>query len=142
RYECESEVGRPGGAGVPSLAAFAASPALRRNPYPLFRAARALDPIHRSPFGIWVLTRHADVAAALRNPSFGSDEAKADPTALNLGPLQRVLGRPDRPPPEGLFRQTFNRLMLFRDPPDHTRLRSLVSKAFTPKVVEALTPRI
>jgi cytochrome P450 len=128
--------------GVPGLAAFAASPALRRNPYPLFRMARTLDPIHRSPFGIWVLTRHQDVLAAVRHPSLGNDERKADSTAIKLGPLQRLLGRPDRPARGGPFHEMFIQLMLFRDAPDHTRLRSLVSKAFTPKVVDAHTPRI
>jgi cytochrome P450 len=99
--------------------------------------------MHDSPLGIWVLSRHGDVTAALRNPLLGSDESKADASLLRLGGIERLLSRGHRSVEErGPFQQMFSRLMLFRDPPDHTRLRGLVAKAFTPRRAESLAPRI
>jgi pimeloyl-[acyl-carrier protein] synthase len=95
------------------------------NPYPTYHQLRALDPVHHSPLGFWVLTRYEDVVTALRDPRFAK-EALAAFVAARFGmPL----------PGGGLS-------MLDRDPPDHTRLRGLVSKAFTPRVVEVLRPRV
>ena len=95
------------------------------NPYPTYHRLRAEDPVHRSPLGFWVLTRYEDVVASLRDPRFGK-EAIASYIAARLGYA---------PPGIGLS-------MLDRDPPDHTRLRGLVSKAFTPRVVDGLRPHI
>jgi len=95
------------------------------NPYPTYHRLRAEDPVHRSPLGFWVLTRYEDVVAALRDPRFAK-EAIAAFVAARFGIA---------PPGIGLS-------MLDRDPPDHTRLRGLVSKAFTPRVVETLRPHI
>ncbi|MET0852959.1 MAG: cytochrome P450 [Candidatus Rokuibacteriota bacterium] len=95
------------------------------NPYPTYHRLRAQDPVHRSPLGFWVLTRYEDVVASLRDPRFGK-EAIASYIAARLGYA---------PPGIGLS-------MLDRDPPDHTRLRGLVSKAFTPRVVDGLRPHI
>jgi cytochrome P450 len=100
-------------------------PAFVADPYPTYRQLRAEDPVHHSPLGFWVLTRYDDVVAALRDPRLAK-EAIAAFVAARFG--QPV-------PATGLS-------MLDRDPPDHTRLRSLVSKAFTPRVVEALRPRV
>jgi hypothetical protein len=82
----------------------------------------------------------------------GSDEMKADISAIKLGPLKALVGAPTRaavagaqeqaPPPRSAFTRLFRELMLFRDPPDHTRLRSLVNKAFTPRAIGALEDRI
>jgi cytochrome P450 len=95
------------------------------DPYPLYHRLRTEDPVHHSPLGFWVLTRYEDVVAALRDPRLAK-EAIASFVAARFGaPL----------PAMGLS-------MLDRDPPDHTRLRGLVSKAFTPRVVEGLRPRI
>jgi pimeloyl-[acyl-carrier protein] synthase len=131
-----------GALATPTLLAFVAAPRLRRNPHAAYRWLRRIDPVHQSPLGIWVLTRHQDVTAALRNPSLGSDETKADLGALRLGPLNRLLDRDETAAMDGPFLRVFSRLMLFRDPPDHTRLRSLVAKAFTPRMVQHLTSRI
>jgi cytochrome P450 len=97
-------------------------PELVTDPYPLYRRLREEDPIHLSPMGSWVLTRYADAVAVLRDPRFGrAGYRDLTRTYLGLGPMQR----------------SFDRWMLFLDPPDHTRLRTLVSKAFTPRVIEA-----
>jgi hypothetical protein len=97
------------------------------DPYPFYRRLRENDPVHRSSFGFWVLTRYDDVVALLRDPRFGRGRYQ--------GLLQARFG--DSETTGGLESS-----MLFRDPPDHTRLRALVSKAFTPRVVEAMRPHI
>jgi pimeloyl-[acyl-carrier protein] synthase len=95
------------------------------NPYPTYHRLRAEDPIHHSALGFWVLTRYEDVVAVLRDPRFAK-EAIAAYVAARFGLTA---------PGAGLS-------MLDRDPPDHTRLRGLVNKAFTPRVVEVLRPHI
>lgn len=97
------------------------------DPYPAFHRLRAEDPVHRHPLGFYVLTRYDDVLAFLRDPRFG----KSGYQAL----FESRFGGG----PEGSWLALS---MLFRDPPDHTRLRALVSKAFTPRVVETLRGRI
>jgi cytochrome P450 len=97
------------------------------DPYPAFHRLRAEDPVHRHPLGFYVLTRYDDVLAFLRDPRFG----KSGYQAL----FESRFGGG----PEGSWLVLS---MLFRDPPDHTRLRALVSKAFTPRVVETLRGRI
>jgi cytochrome P450 len=96
------------------------------DPYPTYHRLRAEDPVHRSPLGFWVLTRYEDVVAVLRDGRFAK-EAIAEFVARRLGVDARA---------------GIGISMLDRDPPDHTRLRSLVSKAFTPRVVEGLRPRV
>src|SRR3989475_6847215 len=95
-------------------------------PYPPYHRLRAEDPVHRSPLGFWVLTRYEDVVAVLRDLR-AAKEAIAAFVAARFGMAV----------PSGLGLS-----MLDRDPPDHTRLRGLVSKAFTPRVVEGLRPHI
>src|SRR3954451_1383616 len=77
------------------------------------------------------------------NPS-SPPRGRADMDALRQTPLNRLLSRLEKrgTRAEGPFTEMFSQVMLFRDPPDHTRLRSLVSKAFTPKRAEALPPRV
>src|SRR5262249_10582767 len=88
------------------------------DPYPMYRRLRAEDPVHHSPLGFWILTRYEDVVAALRDPRLAK-EAIASFVAARFGAPVPAMGLS----------------MLDRDPPDHTRLRGLVSKAFTPRVV-------
>jgi len=108
---------------------------LRSDPYPLYRRLRERDPVHRSyPAGGWVLTRHDDILAVLSDRRASSDERNWSRYAREMGRLTRA-GLPD-PYDTGIVS------MLRRDPPDHTRLRTLVSKAFTPRAVERLRPRI
>ena len=98
---------------------------LLANPYPIYRRLQTRDPVHRSRLiKGWVLSRHEDIDAVLRDSRrFGNDRASTQDANLRFDS--------DEP-----------RSMLYRDPPDHTRLRSLVSKAFTPRAVRALRPRV
>src|SRR5437879_8530190 len=101
-------------------------PAVVADPYPYYRLMRERDPVHRNnSIRAWFLTRHADVDELLRDGRFSSDGTQGE----------RYV-----PPPPGRGRP--GRSMLVLDPPDHTRLRNLVSKAFTPRMVERLRPRI
>ncbi|HEX4995121.1 MAG TPA: cytochrome P450 [Methylomirabilota bacterium] len=102
-------------------------PAFVADPYPTYHRLRAEDPVHHSPLGFWVLTRYPDVMAMLRDPRLIKEPIAAFVAAR--------FGMAAPPPGLGLS-------MLDRDPPDHTRLRGLVSKAFTPKALESLRPHI
>ena len=101
-------------------------PEFLADPYPTYHRLREEDPVHHSPMDFWVLTRYEDVAAVLRDPRFIKEPL-----------VSMVAARFGVSVPPGVELS-----MLDRDPPDHTRLRSLVSKAFTPRVVEGLRPRI
>ena len=108
-------------------------PAFRANPYPSYDELRRLDPVHRTPFDTVVLTRYEDIATTLRSNDFSRDiEANANEPVdpLSKAKRDRRRGR------EGA------KSILNLDPPDHTRLRRLVSKAFTPSAIERLRPRI
>jgi len=108
-------------------------PANRANPYELYRRLRENDPVYWDErANSWVLTRYIDVAAALRDARFSATGFMEDISWLpdEMRPMLE-------PPIRALTRQ-----MLFMDPPDHTRLRGLVAKAFTPRVVEGLRPAI
>jgi hypothetical protein len=98
-------------------------PEVIEDPYPVYQRLRAEDPVHLSPIGTWVLSRYDDAAMILHDPRFGRRG------------FQQVL--------EARFgRHGLGSSMLFQDPPDHTRLRTLVSKGFTPRVVEGMRPKI
>jgi pimeloyl-[acyl-carrier protein] synthase len=101
-------------------------PAIMADPYPYYRRMREQDPVHWSDtIRAWFLTRHVDVVELLRDDRFSADRTRSE--------------RFVPPPPH---RRRAARSMLVVDPPDHTRLRNLVSKAFTPRMVEQLRPRI
>jgi cytochrome P450 len=102
-------------------------PEFLADPYPTYHRLRSEEPVYRHPLGFYVLTRYEDVAAFLRDARFG----KSGYQAL----FERRFGSGPDGPWLGLS-------MLFRDPPDHTRLRALVSQAFTPRVVETLRGRV
>ena len=108
---------------------------MRANPHPYYRALREKDPFHRSrPADGWILSRYADVEAVLGDRSFSSDER-------NLRRWPRMSARHRRaglPDPYESGRAS----MLRSDPPDHTRLRTLVSKAFTPRAIERVRPTV
>ncbi|MFI0352354.1 cytochrome P450 [Actinomadura sp. 9N407] len=95
-------------------------PAFRADPYTRYRKLDAADRPIRTPAGLWVSTSHALCEQVLRDPRFGH-----------------------RPENGGLWRDSpmRRRSFLTMDPPDHTRLRRLVSKAFTPRLIERLRPR-
>lgn len=107
----------------------------RDDPYSLYAALRRHDPVHRSVAARgWFLLRHADCLRLLRDERFSADDrhlaiyARRRAWAIADGLVDP--SEPDEP------------VMLRRDPPDHTRLRRLVSKAFTPRAIARLRPRI
>jgi cytochrome P450 len=114
-------------------------PGHRADPYPAYRRWRETAPVSQPYPGLFVLTRYADCAAVLRDPRFGHAEpgqpvpffqpAQDMPAQGGEAPLTGPGGRPVRS-------------FLVLNPPDHTRLRKLVSKAFTPRMVARLAPRI
>lgn len=109
------------------------SPRFKANPFPLYAHLRESEPVycHVAPYGahIWYITRYEDVAAVLKdNERF-----------TKIPPYQK---RPGSQTGGVSVFHMINRNMLFADPPDHTRLRRLVSQAFTPRRIEQLTPRI
>jgi cytochrome P450 len=107
-------------------------PDVQADPYPFYHRLRAADPVHWEATMGWVLTRHADVVATLRDSRFSAERVGFSLDWLPLD-LQETLAPATR---------AFVRQMLFLDPPDHTLLRGLVSKAFTPRVVEGMRPRV
>jgi cytochrome P450 len=105
----------------------------RIDPYPCYHALRANDPVYRSRvFRAWILTRYVDVAGVLRNPLFSVDRTQLK-LFRHMNPFRSL---------DGDFAQAVVRSLLMVDPPDHTRMRGLVNKAFTPRAVERLRPRI
>jgi cytochrome P450 len=110
-------------------------PSLRVDPYPFYRWLREKDPIHRShPASGWVLSRYDDILSVLSDRTFSSDERHWR-RYRRLSDRAARAGFPD-------FYETGLASMLRIDPPDHTRLRTLVSKAFTPRAIERMRPRI
>ncbi|MGZ4676638.1 MAG: cytochrome P450 [Acidimicrobiia bacterium] len=105
-------------------------PGFAANPYERYAELREHEPVHRTPFGPWLLTRYADVVRLLRDPT-ASVEARNAGEAL---PMQ------DEFAARAGDRSRGSRAMLSLDPPDHDRLRRLVAKEFTPRRVEALAP--
>jgi cytochrome P450 len=103
------------------------APEFVEDPYPTYRRLREEDPVHQSPLGFWVLTRYDDVVSSLKDPRLIKEPIAAF-VAARFGMAA---------PPTGMGLS-----MLDRDPPDHTRLRGLVSKAFTPRMIEHLRPHI
>ncbi|MFN8049914.1 MAG: cytochrome P450 [Acidimicrobiales bacterium] len=100
----------------------------RQDPVPVYRRLLAESPHWRSGFGMTVLAGYQDGLEYLRNPRWGRGEPDMDlPPTLS--------GNPRRA-------ETDTVTMLFLNPPDHTRIRGLVSRAFTPRMVEGLRPRI
>jgi cytochrome P450 len=104
-------------------------PEVLADPYPFYARLRSRDPVHREGDG-WVLTRHADVVAALHDPRL---------SAARMGWDISEAPDAEREALTPLFRR-LSRWMGFLDPPDHTRLRGRVYRAFTPRVIEALRP--
>lgn len=106
------------------------SPDFIRDPYPHYDRLRIADPMHVTPFGAFVASRHAEVSLVLRDKRFGKDYIER--TKRRYGP--KIMDEP-------VFR-SMSHWMLQADPPDHTRLRGLVVKAFTARRVEDMRPRI
>ena len=103
------------------------------DPFPLFAEARKLGAVHPVTLAdghdAWLVVRYEEAMAALNEPRLSKD-------------MDAALAKSSEVVAEGLPGPDFARHMLTVDPPDHTRLRRLVSAAFTPKRVEALRPRV
>lgn len=103
------------------------------DPYPVLRRLQAEDPVHWSDIlGGWVLTRYADVKAALSDPRLSADR---------ITPFLEHQARGRRADVQELGRQ-IGLWAVFTDPPTHTRLRGLMNRAFTTRAVERLRPRV
>src|SRR6516162_11589468 len=106
------------------------SPEFIRDPYPHYERLRRTDPVHVTPFGNFVVSRHAEVSLVLRDKRFGKDFVERNKRRYGPSIME-----------EPIFR-AMSHWMLQQDPPDHTRLRGLVVKAFTARRIEDMRPRI
>lgn len=107
------------------------------DPAPHLAELREHDPVHWSLMGQWMLFGYDDVFRLLRDPAMSVDDRniefrQSEREDLFTAAFTEAYGRPPEP----------STSILVVDPPDHTRLRRLVSKAFTPSAIEALRPRV
>lgn len=113
-------------------------PAVVADPFPFYRDLRAQCAVyHDEVHDVYVVTRYQDVMTVLRDPATYS-------SALGMGALSRGRFAPKmgRRPPAFNLDLADMRVLIATDPPDHTKLRSMVSRAFTPRTVSALEPRV
>ena len=111
------------------LFAFVASPSVRTNPWPLYARLHDRGAVRPTRYsGVWIVASHAGIDGILRSPTTSVDESRAN-----------GMSAVDRTSP---FSQLVGRTLLFVDAPDHTRLRRLVARAFTPRTVDVLRPRV
>jgi cytochrome P450 len=109
------------------------SPAMRQDPYPIYERLRREAPVYFcDAWGAWVLTRYDDVQAAFRDPRWSADRAAAYASRVPAEVRARF---------EPLFRN-LRAWALFMDPPAHTRVRALLNRAFSPRLIQQLAPRI
>ena len=107
------------------------TPGFDDNPYEHYRTLRDTNPVHEHPMGFWFVSQHADVSTLLRDPRLSvADHNLAD------GPMREQFEQLTDDVPVKLV------TMMDSDPPDHTRLRSLVGKVFTPRAIAALEPMV
>src|SRR5438445_1096343 len=106
-------------------------PRLRDDPYPMYRRLQEAGPIRYRPLRTWLVTSYADVTHVLRHADASADENAMGPRrgwrTTSSGGVPLVLR---------------HLAIARRDPPDHTRVRSLIARGFTPRVVTGLLPRI
>ena len=109
------------------------NPKFHSNPYPLLDRLRQEDPIHKSIFGTWIITRYADAVSILNDKRFNVDNLperlQLKSAYLKEGDLQTLS-------------QTIDQWFLFLNPPDHTRLKRLVTPSFSPNAVDAIRQKI
>ena len=101
-------------------------PDFLRDPFPVYRALREHDPVHRMPDGTYFITRYADVVQAFRHPAMSSDKTVDFKPKFGDGPLYRH----------------HTTSLVFNDPPIHTRVRKLLAGAFTPRKLTELEPLV
>ena len=104
------------------------APGFFENPYEQYKLLRDEDPVQNHPLGFWFVSRYEDVSTLLRAGLSVEIENLAE-SPLDFSAAGEDAG-------------ALNRSMLDRDPPDHTRLRSLVTKVFTRRAIAALEPKI
>jgi len=105
-----------------------------RDPYTFFGELRETEPVaYNQRYRSWVITRYSDVSAAFKDPRFGSD--RITPYVEQ----RRAQGRQDAS--DAVF-DILSDWLVFKDPPDHGRLRRLVNRAFTPRAVQQMEGRI
>jgi cytochrome P450 len=110
-------------------------PDFKVNPYPAYAWLRSEAPVHRVALpdgrGLWLITRYEDVSAVLKDERFAKDwhNALTPEQLAQIPPIPEVM-------------KPLTRNMLDTDSPDHERLRSLVQKAFTPRLIERMRPRV
>lgn len=108
-------------------------PAIRSNPYPVFARLRSEDPVHWSPaLSGWLLTRYDDVRRAHVAPELGSDR---------ITPFYNKLPATQQAVLADVVRY-LNLWLVFRSPPEHSRLRKLLGAGFAMPVIQGLEPRI
>jgi pimeloyl-[acyl-carrier protein] synthase len=117
-----------------SLVEVMKDPEVRQDPYPTFARLRSMGRVVPTDIGGWLLTRHAEVHSVLRDPRFSSNSRHQD-NFEQFVELADAVGLTD-------LLDLFGRVMLFADPPDHTRMRRIAGKAFTVRAVEDMRPRI
>lgn len=128
----ETESSPVPGAGVDDFPFNMADPAMQADPYPIYRVLRDEFPLVRGPLGAFLVSRYEDCEALLRDRRMGKDFA-------NSKFFEQVMGEAgDEPPPFlGLGLDDWDaKLFMLTDPPEHTRLRGLVSQAFTPGMIK------
>ena len=103
------------------------------NPYPVFTHLRENDPVHKSQLGFWVLTRFDEVRSVLIDKRFGQGDFVQN-IQLFYDDDFDVLSHPSY--------AWLSRVFVMQDPPDHTRLRSLVAGALSLKRIRAMEPRV
>ena len=96
------------------------------DPYPVFDRLREEHAVYQTDFGYWYVTRYEDANQMLRDPTLGADRGVPDSMGITSGPLHDLM----------------TTWMMAIDGPAHTRVRRLISRAFTPRAVEALRPSI
>ena len=110
------------------------TPEFFADPYPFYHRLRSTDPVYWSDrLGAWLLTRYSDVSSALHDSRLKSGN--------RIQAIMSQLPETVRCEMQPLY-QHLTKMMAFTDPPDHTRLRTLVGKAFTPATVAGLRLRI
>jgi cytochrome P450 len=122
-------------ATMDDLDAALATPAFYADPYPFYDRLRAEDPVHWSETnGGWMLTRYDDVAATIRDHARFSSRGRFAAVFARMDPGLRGRVQPTE--------QHFSVGLIASDPPDHTRMRGLINRAMTPRVIEAMRPRV
>ncbi|HEY8173124.1 MAG TPA: cytochrome P450, partial [Dehalococcoidia bacterium] len=96
-------------------------PAFQEDPYPAYAALRDADPVHQTAAGFWAISRYDDVSYVLKNPQIFSSGGMGAASMTSSGPTRSIINT---------------------DPPQHTQIRNLVNRAFTPRMVADMEPRI